>query len=116
MAELVLTFLIVAALVALTILPRVVSIGGLLAVGAVGIVVGLLFGLPVAFYYHLRLFRGLNRLGAPTERWWVDPRPLQKVLPEEEQRLLTRIFWVGGAGFLISIVGCIALAMGVLVS
>ena len=115
MAELALTFLIVAALVALTILPRVVSIGGLLAVGAVCIVVGLVFGLPVALYYHVRLFRGLHGLGASTDRWWVDPRPLQKVLPESEQRLLTRIFWVGGAGFLVSIVGCIVLAMGVLV-
>ena len=115
MAELALTILVVASLVMLTILPRIVSMGGLLATGGVCIALGLIFGLPVALYYHIRLFRGLHRLGASTERWWVDPRPLQKVLPEREQRMLTRIFWVGGAGFLLSMLGCILLGSAVLV-
>ena len=115
MAELILSIGVVASLAMLTVLPRVVSMGGLIATGAVCIVLGLVFGLPVALYYHLRLFRGLHSLGASTHRWWVDPRPLQRALPEQEQRLLTRLFWVGGAGFLLTMVGCVVLASAVLV-
>ena len=115
MAEFILSVLVVVSLAMLTLLPRVVSMGGLLAVGALCIAVGLVFRLPVALYYHLRLFRGLNRVGASTHRWWVDPRPLQRALPQPEQRLLTRLFWVGGAGFLVSMVGCVLLASAVLV-
>ena len=43
MAELVLSILVVASLVMLTILPRIVSMGGLLAAGGVCIAVGLIF-------------------------------------------------------------------------
>ena len=115
MAEFVLSIVVVASLAMLTVLPRVVSMGGLLAVGALCVGVGLVLGLPVALYYHLRLFRGLHRLGASTERWWVDPRPLQQALPEREQQVLTRLFWIGGAGFLLTMVGCVLLASAVLV-
>ena len=111
MAEFVLSIVVVASLAMLTVLPRVVSMGGLLAVGALCVGVGLVLGL----YYHLRLFRGLHRVGASTERWWVDPRPLQQALPEREQQVLTRLFWIGGAGFLLTMVGCVLLASAVLV-
>ena len=115
MAEFLLSIAVVASLVMLTVLPRVVSMGGLLSVGVVCMAEGLVFGLPMALYYHLRLFRGLHSLGASTERWWVDPRPLQRALPEPEQRLLTRLFWLGGAGFLLTMVGCVVLASALLV-
>lgn len=77
-----------------------------LLVGFMLIILGLLFGVPVGFYYHLLLFQRRRLIGQRLKNWWIYPQRYHKHLPEEEQRVLNRWFWIGAIFFNLSIVGC----------
>jgi hypothetical protein len=81
MIEIAIVVLLVLALFGLSVVVRMMSMAGLFSMGAACVALGLLVGLPVALYYHIRLLRALHRLGASTRGWWLDPRPLQSVRP-----------------------------------
>lgn len=101
-------------LIALSTLALVLSteafvVGGLVAAG-----LGLVVGLPAGFVYHVVLRRRLLERGALPERWWVSPVRHHADLDAGERRTFLPWFYVGGAGFVLILVGAASLAYGLL--
>ncbi|UCE87825.1 MAG: hypothetical protein JSU66_08995 [Deltaproteobacteria bacterium] len=84
------------------------------AAGALGIVVGLLIGIPTGFGYHVALGRVLGARGDLPERWWMRPTALHDALEPHELERIMPWFYVGGAGFALTIAGCVAFALAAL--
>ena len=75
---------------------------------------GLGLGVPTGFIYHVKLLRFLRRRDAPTKGWWIDPRPLHQYLSSEELKNCVPWFYIGGAGFVLCVGGCICLLLALL--
>ncbi len=82
--------------------------------GAALAAAGALFGLPTGFWYHVRLRAVLLRRGALPGRWWIRPVALHGRIPDEERASVLLWFYLGGLGFVAIVLGCIAIAGGVL--
>ena len=81
---------------------------GWLTTAMAGIVcafVGLIFGVPTGFYYHVQLHRCLAPRGALPPRWWWSPVRFHALLSESERRRVMRWFYAGGLGFGLVILG-----------
>ena len=100
------------------------SVGGLLlpllpaelvvlaGAGCVG--VGLLLGVPTGFWYHVRLRDCLIARGELPPRWWLRPTAHHGRLRPADRPRVMPWFVAGGAGFLITVVGCVVAAAGAL--
>lgn len=75
---------------------------------------GLLVGVPTGLWYHVVLYRCLRPRGPLPERWWVRPVALHRQLEPEERPPVLVWFYAGGAGFLLSVLGCGLVVAGVL--
>lgn len=78
-------------------------------------VTGFVVGVPAGAYYHVVLRRELLKLGPLPRRWYMRPHSLHGLL---EASAIGRVFpWfaVGGAGFMLILVG-FALALVVLIT
>jgi len=73
---------------------------------------GLAFGVPTGFVYHLALRRTLLRAGCLPPRWWWQPTALHDAIPKHERRWVLGWCSAGAAGFAVSVLGCIAVAIG----
>ena len=78
----------------------------ILAAGIALIVIGLILGVPIGFYYHLLLFQRIKLLGRELKGWWISPHRYHEYFPEKERRLLSRWFWIGAVFFNIAMIGC----------
>jgi hypothetical protein len=74
---------------------------------------GLLLGVPTGFWYHVRLRACLAARDALPPRWWLHPVALHGDLAPEERRDVLRWFVAGGAGFVLTAVGCALAGIGV---
>jgi hypothetical protein len=74
---------------------------------------GLAIGVPTGFWYHVRLRACLASRGALPPRWWLRPVSLHPRLLEEERPGVLRWFAIGGAGFVLTVVGCALIVLGV---
>jgi hypothetical protein len=79
--------------------------------GLVGI--GMLLGVPTGFWYHVKLRAALARHGAPPERWWVRPVSLHGQVDPLDRPGVMRWFVAGGVGFVITVLGCFGIVLGV---
>ena len=74
---------------------------------------GLLLGVPTGFWYHVVLRACLRRHGPLPARWWLRPNDHHDGLgPGERARVL---FWfrLGGAGFALTVLGCLLVAASI---
>ena len=73
---------------------------------------GLAFGVPTGFLYHLLLRRSLLRRGPLPTRWWLQPTRFNPTLPVGDRRRVLGFCYAGAAGFLVTLLGCLVVAMG----
>ena len=74
---------------------------------------GLLLGVPTGFWYHVRLRASLLRKGRLARRWWLRPSSLHDRLDPGDRPAVMLWFTLGGAGFLVTILGCLLVGAGV---
>lgn len=80
--------------------------------GAAMILLGMGFGVPMGFMYHVRLYRALRVRGPLVRRWWLHPSRLHdQLLPAERARVM-RPFYAGAVGWVIAVAGCVLCAYG----
>lgn len=73
---------------------------------------GLGFGVPTGLLYHLALRRALLRAGRLPRRWWLRPTALHDAIPPAERLRVLGWCGAGAAGFAISLLGCVLVAIG----
>ena len=100
-----------AALAFLTTLSIGTLVGGALGLFAIGFGIGL----PAAAAYHHRLRKVMRARGVEDNDWLWNPVSLNKTLSPSERRYVLPIFFVGGFGFLVVLVGILVLSAAVLV-
>ena len=90
------------------------SLEGLASSAVWLVVAGLALGVPTGAWYHVELRRALLAKGVPLPaRWWLKPVDLnEKLAPEQRWRVLSW-FALGGAGWLLTMAGCVAGAVAV---
>ncbi len=76
--------------------------------------IGLLVGLPTGFWYHVKLRGCLQRAGGLPAGWWLRPVAHHEHLTADELPAVMFWFTVGGAGFSLTMLGCIGVGVGVL--
>jgi hypothetical protein len=88
----------------------------LLQLGVFSVALGLALGIPTSLVYHAKLARALAARGELPPRWWLAPTRLHARLRDTERRAVRRWFFLGGAGFVITIAGCAAVLVGALLA
>jgi hypothetical protein len=73
---------------------------------------GLAFGVPTGIFYHLALRRSLLRKGQLPASWWLRPTQLNKCIADADRRLVLGFCYAGAAGFLVTLLGCVIVAIG----
>jgi hypothetical protein len=82
--------------------------------GAACTAAGMAFGVPTGLWYHVRLRGFLAARGELPERWWLRPVDLHGYLRPGERPVVMRWFYAGGLGFLLTVLGCAVVVLGVL--
>ena len=100
----------VAAMAAVALVPW----AALVQAGALVAALGLALGVPGGLVYHLRLRAALLRRDALPRRWWVEPVRLHRHLSDAERRRVMPPFTLGAAGFVLTMLGCGLVLLGVL--
>jgi hypothetical protein len=108
--------LIVVALVLGVVLVAVTPWVSLLIAGAAVTAVGLAFGVATGFWYHVALARALSPMNALTPRWWLKPVPLHERLDAAGRQRVLPWFYLGAAGFVVTIAGMALIALGIAAS
>ena len=103
--------LVVGGVVAVVVSWQALVVGGLVLVG-----IGSVLGIPTGVWYHVALYRCLAPRGELPSGWWVSPVRFHVHLREEEQPEVMRWFFLGGFGFMVMMVGCFVLMLGVLMT
>jgi hypothetical protein len=83
--------------------------------GVVCIVAGMLLGVPTGAAYHVALGRALRTTGELPPRWWLHPVSLHPRIPSERRVGVLLWFAAGGLGFLVTVLGCALVGLGVIV-
>ncbi len=83
-------------------------------IGAVLLLLGLGVGVPAGACYHVLLGRELSRCGQRQPRFWLNPTSFHAHLPANGRGRVLRWFYAGAAGFVLSLVGCVALFLAAL--
>lgn len=102
-----LEILLVAAVAAALALVALAPWTGLLQIAALLLAAGMLLGVPAGFVYHVQLRRRLLARGLLRPRWWWSPVREHVRLPDEDLSRVLPWFYAGGAGFLLTAVGCV---------
>ena len=106
----------VIALAAGAIAAPLLSWTAVLELGVLGVALGLGLGIPTSLVYHAKLARVLEARGELPPRWWLSPTRLHTRLRGAERRAVLRWFFLGGAGFVITLAGCAAALAGALLA
>ena len=114
MPEALLVVALLALLVAGGLLAPLLSWTAVLQLGVLGVAFGLALGIPTSLVYHVKLARVLSARGELPARWWLSPTRLHALLRGAERRSVLRWFFAGGAGFVITLAGCVAAFVGAL--
>jgi hypothetical protein len=114
MIETLLVFIGVAVLTAGALVVHLVPAEWVVQAGWACTVVGLLLGVPTGFWYHVKLRAYLQRTGELPAGWWLRPVAHHGRLDPEEQPGVLVWFFAGGVGFVLTVLGCVGVAAGVL--
>jgi hypothetical protein len=111
----VLEVLIVAGVIVAVVLVAAVPWPTLLVTGLVTTAVGLVVGVTTGFWYHVALGRAILASGTLPPRWWWHPVSLHDRLQPADRRGVMPWFYVGAAGFFLTVVGIAltAISMGI---
>jgi hypothetical protein len=90
-----------------------VSAESLVIAGWLLTTLGLALGLPCGVVYHVVLRSCLRANDALPRRWWVRPAAWHGRLSASQRVRVMRWFYLGGAGFVASVVGCAVVLSGV---
>jgi hypothetical protein len=112
--RIVVELLIVLALVACFVAGSIIAWTSLLTAGAVATGVGLLFGVPTGFWYHVVLARAVAA-SAYTPELWLRPVSLHDRLDEPGRRRVMPWFYAGAVGFVVTVAGLGLLTLGLAV-
>jgi hypothetical protein len=113
-SELLLVLGMVAGLAGMALLAAAVDPDVLLQAGAWITLAGLVTGVPTGLWYHVALYRALRARGPLPVRWWLRPVDLHPLLGDRERAPVLRWFVAGGLGFLVVVVGCSVVVLGLL--
>jgi hypothetical protein len=114
MAEALVVLGVVGLLVTLGLMAVLLPIETLVLAGAACIVIGFLLGVPAGTYYHVKLYRCLAaRGGVPQDFFW-HPTRYHEALPRAESRKFMPWFIAGAVGFILILLGCSIVMLGVL--
>jgi hypothetical protein len=111
-SELLLTGGILALVVGATSLFALVPWHVLFGLGISLIALGLAVGVPTGFWYHVLLRREMLARGPAVKLWWLRPQVVYDALDEPEKRRVRPWLYVGGAGFLLAMLGCLFFGVG----
>jgi hypothetical protein len=82
--------------------------------GALLVVLGMAVGVPAGLWYHVRLHIELARQPPLPRRWWLSPVQHHARLEAQALRRVRRSFYLGGAGFVVTALGCGVATLGCL--
>jgi len=88
----------------------------MLQLGAGLAALGMLVGVPAGLLYHVLLRARLSEHGRLEPRWWLRPVAQHALLDEAALRRIRPAFFVGGAGFLVTLLGCLVVVLGIVAS
>lgn len=75
---------------------------------------GLIFSMPFAVWYHVRLYRVLEPRGVlPRWRWILNPTSYHSKLSEEESGTVLPWFYLGAFGWVVSVLGLVVLGLSI---
>jgi hypothetical protein len=104
----------VAVLVLLGLAALFLSVEAIVVVGLVCIAAGFGIGLPAGIYYHVKLYRLLAARAPVPLRFWWQPTRFHELLEPAQWRGVLPWFVIGGTGFLLTVLGCVVVLVGVL--
>jgi hypothetical protein len=99
-------------LAAFTVLKFLLAVETVLLLGVGLVAGGLVLGVPTGAIYHVALRASLARAGALPARWWLQPTSLHDRIPPDERAWVLGWCYAGAAGFLITMAGCVVVAVG----
>jgi len=114
MLELALVLTAVVAVGSIGIVAALLTPGLIAEVGIGVLILGLLIGVPTGFWYHVILYRFLSARMPVPRAWWVSPSSLHHHLAEAERSRIRPWYLIGGAGFILSVVGGLVAIAGLL--
>ena len=112
MFELVLVVAVLAGVLGATALVAIAPWHWLFGGGLVLLALGMGVGVPAGFWYHVLLYRLLKPRAQLVAGWWLRPFSLHGALSDAERARGIRWSYVGGAGFVAAIVGCLLVGVG----
>ena len=87
-------------------------IRGLMEMGAWMVAAGFALGIPTALVYHVLLYRAMARAGVLEKGWYWRPTSFHSRVIPSDYRRLRPWFMTGGGGFVIVVLGILALLTG----
>ena len=114
MLELALVLTAVVALGSIGIVAALLTPGLIAGIGLGVLLLGLLVGLPTGFWYHVILYRFVSARMPVPRAWWVSPSSLHTHLTGPERSRIRPWYLIGGAGFILSVVGGLVAMAGLL--
>ena len=113
MREMLYTALMVAGLLGLGVMASIPWETGLI-IGAGVVLFGLLVGVPTGVVYHVQLYRVLAPKGGLPGGWYWRPLQFNAELTEAERQRVMPWCYAGGLGFVIIVLGIVALGVALL--
>jgi len=112
--ESLMVLMVLAAMVAAGLAVLTISAGLLLSAGFICAALGVLFGVPAGLWYHLRLREALLHRPPLPDKWWLHPTRYRPDLEPSERKRVFPWFYLGAAGFMVSMLGALLAMLGVL--
>jgi hypothetical protein len=109
--ELLLTFGLLGVLGGVALGLHVLPVESVLLTGVWLMGAGLVVGLPASAVYHVLLRQSLLRREALPAGWYWNPTALHSLVPPHERRRVLAFCFVGAAGFVVIVLGCVAVAL-----
>ena len=81
--------------------------------GVACIALGLCVGMPAGAYYHVKLYQLLRVRGPVPRRFWLQPTSYHGELERSQWRSIAPWFFLGGAGFVLIVLGCLIVLVAV---
>ena len=94
----------------------IVTPGLVVAIGLGTLLLGLAVGVPTGVWYHVMVYRCVSAKMALPRRWWLAPAALHRHLSPVEARRISPWNRIGGAGFVLCVLGGLAAIAGLLLA
>lgn len=84
----------------------------LFGLGLLLFAVGMAVGVPAGFWFHVVLRRMMRQRSIEQRDWWLRPFNSYNRLDARDRLPMRLWLYLGGAGFLLTVLGCVLLAVG----